>query len=173
MALLVALVRMNAMRRPSGEKTGPKSACQSGLGGVVSRRVSVPSISTSQSPNGSEADGLPPIATHFPSGLHESLVDLRELSRRNDATRRSAPPRAGITKTSNTRSGMRRTNAIRCPSGDHAGLSSRSGALVSRTGSPVPTSFTYTSWLSSRGPFQEKATWFPSGDRLGPVSLPG
>ena len=55
-ALLVALLRMNAMRRPSGEKTGPKSASQSGLGGVVSRRVSEPSISTSQSPNGSEAE---------------------------------------------------------------------------------------------------------------------
>ena len=140
MALLVALLRMNAMRRPSGEKTGPKSATQSGFGGVVTRRVSVPSISTIQSPNGSEADALPPTTTHFPSGLHESLVDLRELSRTNDATRRSAPNRAGITKTSIVRSGMRRTNAIRRPSGDHAGLSSTSGEVVSRTGSPDPTS---------------------------------
>ena len=140
MALFV-LLRMNAMRRPSGEKTGPESATQSGLGGVVRRRVSVPSTSISQIPNDSETDGLPPITIHFPSGLHESRVDLRELSRTNDASRRSAPARAGITKTSPRRS-VRRTKAIRRPSGDHAGFSSRSGALVSRTGSPTPTSFT-------------------------------
>ena len=40
MAALVALPRMKAMRRPSGEKTGPKSVSQSGLGGVVRRRFS-------------------------------------------------------------------------------------------------------------------------------------
>ena len=51
--------------------------------------------------------------------------------------------------------------------GDQAGEVSRLGSVVNRTGSPGPTSLTYISKLSSFAPFQEKATWFPSGERLG------
>src|SRR5947209_10616781 len=89
------------------------------------------------------------------------------------ATFRSAPPSAGIRKTVAVSSLEYRKNAMCCPSGDQAGCRSAAGLAVKRIGSPGPTSFTYMSWLSSSGPFHEKATWLPSGDKVGCTTYPG
>src|SRR4029453_14060890 len=65
-----------------------------------------------------------------------------------------------------------RTNAIWRPSGDHVGLASSAGSLVSRRTSDDPTSVTYTSQLSCFAPFQENATCSPSGENVGYNSDP-
>ena len=65
-----------------------------------------------------------------------------------------------------------RTNAIWRPSGDHVGLASSPGSLVSRRTSEDPTSVTYTSQLSCFVPFHENATCSPSGEKVGKNSEP-
>ena len=54
------------------------------------------------------------------------------------------------------------------PSGDHAGSQSGAASVVSRRGGPLaPIILTYMSVLFCFSPPQAKATWLPSGEKLG------
>ena len=85
-------------------------------------------------------DVAPPKASHLPSGVQERLpIGLKSRGIGGGkivAMVLSAPPSAGITTRSAAVGGdAKRTNAMKRPSGDHAGQSSGAGLVVKRTGS--------------------------------------
>ena len=111
------------------------------------RRCSEPSTAINQMPREPLGDVAPPKASHLPSGVQERLA-IGLTSRGIGAGKivamvLSAPPSAGITTRSAAVGGdAKRTNAMKRPSGDHAGQSSGAGLLVKRTGSPGPANLT-------------------------------
>src|SRR5215831_20765408 len=95
------------------------------------------------------------------------------LPSRISAILRSGPPRAGISSIA-VPPEISRRNAMKRPSGDHTGLESLAGPLVSCNGGPpVPISFTYMCDLLPIPSELVNATWLPSGEKLGSYSKPG
>ena len=98
-------------------------------------------------PRGPSDDVAPPKASHRPSGVQDRLLIGLKLGGIGTgaivAMVLSAPPSAGITTRSAAVSrDVKRRNAMKRPSGDHTGESSRAGLVVRRTGSPGPASLT-------------------------------
>ena len=162
--------------------TQPDSGHGPPPGPSVRRRCSEPSTAINQMPRGPSGDVAPPKASHRPSGVQERLRDWPDVSaesapgkssqwslRHLHALGSQPGPRPAVG------GDAKRTNAMKRPSGDHAGRARPgAGLLVKRHG------FAGTGQLDvdvdscpSVGPFQEKATRLPSGERLGARSYPG
>ena len=133
---------MNAMCVPSGDGIGLKSPMSFPRGASVNFRVCGPSAAISQIPRGPSRESAPPKASHCPSGIQERLANARgpPFTGYTVAILRSAPPSAGITIRSAALSEIERKNAIRAPPGAQAGVPSCAGFVVTRQGSPAPTS---------------------------------
>ena len=79
--------------------------------------------------------------SHFPSGLKTRLRSLVDKKAVVSAIFTSGPAAAGAIMTANRPVPSSRRKAIRRPSGDHAGLKSGAGSVVSRVGESEPFAF--------------------------------
>jgi hypothetical protein len=129
---------VNARARPSGENAGFVSPSPSALdGGLVSLRCCCASTDTRDKP-----PPRPPEANaiHFESGVQARYGPgnvFKDVSS-TSANTRSCPPRCGITISADFAEEICRRKAINCPSGDQAGLNSRTIVAVNRDGGSRP-----------------------------------
>src|ERR1041385_4678939 len=112
--------RLNARVRPFGANAGETSP-MNGDDGDVNLRLSPLSMETEYKANSSVGDLLSLKASELPSGDQANFA-LKEATQDVSVISRSGPPRAGIRSNSHLSPEIHRKNAMKCPSGDQAGL---------------------------------------------------